>query len=339
MGIGTRPKVVDVSIQDNTNPVVYSYAIRELATTLSLAANATIGSTSVTLNAGHGFLDPASTSGQVLAIPGYYVGEVIGVAGNIITLSMPIGYNFTSGTAVTRGSKLLNVDGSGTDIVFGIAAVNGRIFDITGFTLVLMSASPMDDSLFGSLAKLAKGLTCRIRRSTTWYNNVFNARNNQDLNAIGELSYSSKAPSGKYGLSFYFDFKNYGTTCRLIGAQNQRLEFLVRDALGTLEDMQILIHGHVSDDIAAKETTQISITDTWTPISAAGESISIWTFSNTPILVTSSLTGSPTAYNAYPIKRIEYDKPLELYPDDPAEIFYAKCLSTGATETIKVDYL
>lgn len=26
MSIGTRPKAVDVSIQDNTNPVVYSYA-------------------------------------------------------------------------------------------------------------------------------------------------------------------------------------------------------------------------------------------------------------------------------------------------------------------------
>lgn len=339
MSIGVQPKVTAVSVQDNTNPVIFSHAVTSLATNLSLASDVSIGATSVVLNAGHGFVSPATTPGQMLIIPGYYMGEVLSVSTNTIGLDTPLGYAFAANTAVTRANKYLNKDGSSVPIMFGVSAVVGRIFDITGFTMTLLSASPMDDSLFGSLTKLTNGLTCRIKRSASWYNNVFVARSNQNLALFGTLEYTTKAPSGKYGVRFHFSFRDYGTTCRLVGSLGQQLEIIVRDNLSTLEDMEIMIHGHVVDDTSEKENAIIHVTDAWTPLTAAGENVAIWTYSDTPMWVTSSLSGSPLSTTGFPIRRVGWEKPLSLNADDQADIFYAKCISPGDTADIIVDYI
>jgi len=247
-GIATIKKM-DVSIQDSTNIIISSHIVSELGSAKT-ATEATVNTNTVTLDAGHGFVNPDPThTGQMFVIPGYYMGEIKTVTGNIVTLFEPFSYTFPIGTPVLRCDEYLNKNGSITQILYGFKAAAGRKFDIEGFHMTFISSSAMDDSLFASLTELANGMLCRIKKSATQYNYVFNAKSNQDLKLFGEIEYSSKAPSGKYGMTFSLRFKDhYGAVVRLNGDLAQQLEIWVRDDLSTLGEIECIIHGHVVED-------------------------------------------------------------------------------------------
>jgi len=237
---------LDVSIQDASNLVVSTHMITEQSSG-TLAQAATVNTYQVVLLPGHGFVD--GVAGQMLAIPGYYIGEVKTVSVNTLTLDLPLSYTFPAGTTVLRGNEYLNKDGSSTPVLYGIRAIPGRKFDIEGFHMTFISSAAMDDSLFASLAELSNGLMCRVKKSATQYNLLFNAKSNQDMKLYGEIEYASKAPSGKYGMTFSMKLKeHYGVVVRLDGDFDQQLEIWVRDNLSTLGEIECIVHGHVVEE-------------------------------------------------------------------------------------------
>lgn len=242
----TLDEPIDVSIQDSTNLLISVHMASEVASG-TLANEALVNTSQVTLNPGHGFID--GVAGQLFIIPGYYLGEVEHVSSNVLTLDIPLNYTFPAGTTITRGTEYINVDGSSVPVLFGIKAIAGRKFDIEGFHITFISSSPMDDSLFASLTELTNGMMCRVKKSATQYNNIFNVKSNKDMKLYGDVEYSTKAPSGKYGMTFSMRFKeHYGVVIRLDGDLGQQLELWIRDNLGTLAESESIVHGHVVED-------------------------------------------------------------------------------------------
>lgn len=234
---------IDVSITDATNLIVSPHMVTELASGTT-ATEATVNTNTVSLVAGHGFV-----VGQMFVIEGYYMGEVRAVATNLITLDVPFSYTFPAGTAVKRCGEYMNLNGATTPILFLMRAVAGRKFDIEGIRITFISAFVMDDSLFASIAELTNGLFLRIKKSATQYNNVFNAISNQDLKMFGNVFYSDKAPSGKYGMTFDLSFRDlYGVVVRLDGDFGQQIELWVRDNLTGIEEIEASVMGHVVED-------------------------------------------------------------------------------------------
>lgn len=338
MAMGSRPKVQDVSIQDATNPVILAHAVREIAET-TLLNDTPISSSSITLASGHGFVN--GTAGQVLVVEGCYMGTVLNVAGDVVTVDIPTGYAFTAGTKVLRCSKGMNVDGSTTPVVFGLKASAGRKFDITGFSISAVTTTAMDDYKFTGLATLTKPIYVRVKKSTTWYNNVLTARCNGELKLYGDVAYSSKAPSGFYGINFDFSFLNtYSVVERIDGDLGQEIQIVIPSDLSDITEMCCIFHGHVVDDSLTDGITKIDIDgSTWTPLTLVGQSATVWTKSNTPFLIASSEDGNPSVETALPMGRYENCGVLSLEPDLPSIRFYAKCINPGETSSVVVDII
>lgn len=336
MGIGSRPKVQDVSVQDATNPVLFAPILQDLGTT-TLSAEATINTTTAVLTAGHGVV-----VGNYLAVEGRYVGRVLNVATNTITLGTPFGYTFPAGTAVTRCTADMNVNASSTPVIFGLRPSSTRIFDIEGFTLSILSTVAMDDSKFGGLAALAIPITVRVKKSSTWYNNVFSAQTNGGLKLYGTVAYADKAPANYYGMNFKFSFKDvYGVVARLYGDQAQEIQIVLNSDFSGLYEFRGAFQGHVVDDSLEDGIDKIELTSTtWVPITLAGQSATVGTLSNTPVWITSSEDGNPSVDTAIPLSRnVERYTPLELEPDLATTRFYARCINAGESSSIIVDII
>lgn len=245
-GTVTIQEPLDVDIQDATNDLVSSHAVQILGTS-TFDVDAIIGSYTCTLSAGHGFVN--GVDGQMLLVDGLYSGEVLSVATNVLTLNYPFDRTYAAGTAVIRANEYMNVNGSVTPAVFIIKPEAGIKYHITGFHLAIISTTAMDDSLFGGLAALSRGLVCRVRKSAVLYNNLFVAKTNGDMALFGEVAYSTKAPAGKYGLVFSLRFKDhYGVVIELDGDLAEELQFIIRDDLRASGEIECIIHGHVVED-------------------------------------------------------------------------------------------
>lgn len=245
---------MDTRAQDAKNLKVSSHITASISYS-TLAADAVVNTSTVTLAAGHGFVN--GTDGQIFIIPGYFLAEVTGVSGNVISLDIPLTYSFPSGTVTERGYEYLNVDGSVTPVMYGFRPEVNRKFDIYGIKITFLSTVnlAMDDSLFVNIAELTKGFMSRIKISDTQYNHVFNIKKNQDFKLYGTLEYSTKAPAGKYGMDYTVEFlKLFGAIVRLDGAKGQQLEIWVRDALSAIgtvaagASIEASVLGHVVEE-------------------------------------------------------------------------------------------
>jgi hypothetical protein len=151
-----------------------------------------------TASAGHGIapldeillLDPSSDRS--------FYAQVLNTVANVITVDRPIDFAFPAAATLGRIINTnLAVNGSVTPQVFALRA--GTLpLDYTRFIFTIRSNGTMDDSLFGDLTALTRGLIFRIyngRQKT-----VFNFKNNQDMQQFSfDFIYSDKAPAGQTG--------------------------------------------------------------------------------------------------------------------------------------------
>jgi hypothetical protein len=170
--------------------------------------------------------------------------EVLGVAGDLITIDRPIDHAFPAGTTLGRiVTTNLNVDGSITPQAFSVRAGQNPS-DFVRFLITMTDDSAMDDSRFGGLPALTRGLVFRIVNG--FQRTIFCFKTNQDIKQFCyDVNYSSRAPSGYFGFSSRITFggqSKHGVVLRL-GAGDV-LQWVVQDDLTGLDTLKIAAEGH-----------------------------------------------------------------------------------------------
>lgn len=234
-----------VNIQDqHTRPLFLPFHYHLGAVTLAVPASG--GDRTVDLVAGHG-----CAVGELLSLregKAFYDGEIRGVAGNTISLGLPIDRAYSVSAQAWRGLISLDEDGSGAPIVTHVSPPPFLDFDIYGIRLVLGCAGQPDDSKFGDLGALQYGIVLRkFCASTGNYTNMGAARRNGDMALFtGQVEYTDKAGGGAYAVRIVADFAiHWGVSVRLFGANGDELQFLVQDDLTGLLEFNALAVGHV----------------------------------------------------------------------------------------------
>jgi len=243
-------RVTDTYLQDQFSPILNYYLSEKLAVT-SLASNSTTNNNQVTLTTGHGF----TTAGEWIEFweNGKYAQfEITAVAGDLITLSMPMGFPFTTEATVYRINTSLKEDGSVTPRVFTFTPDAGS-FDINSFSLNMVHSTEPDDSLFGNLAALTNGIYARRYYGEFGiYGNLLNFKTNHAFKLFSaDIVYTDKAGGEAFGTSIKKVFNSQehnGIVFRINGVKEDRVEVIVRDNLSSLSAMKLLLIGHQTVD-------------------------------------------------------------------------------------------
>lgn len=233
---------IPVRLQDPTNETLDLYFIKSL-NDVTLAANVTIDTYTLTLVNGHGCV-----AGDILRFKEgtrFMRAIVLTVATNTITIDTPFEYAFTTAASVSRGTYDMNVDGSTTRQIFEVSPSGMPIADhITGITLVIEASTATDDSKFGNLTALTNGIVLRVKDGT--YKNIFNLKTNGAFRHYGQLEYTDKSGGGNYGVALRQPFtENNGVIVRLDGLTNDSLQIIIQDNLTGLTKFRAKAHGHI----------------------------------------------------------------------------------------------
>jgi len=223
-------------IDDNTEPQDLLFA--ESLSQFTTAADTTASTTTTleydfTATAGHGLVN----GDQILLITTdrSFRAYVTNVVANVITVDTPIDFVFPSGSIGLVINTNMAVDGSATPRIFKVQAGATPVL-IRRIVISITDGSSMDDSKFGGIPALGKGLVFRIVNS--FQKSIFNFKSNDDFKlwaGPSDLVYSDKSPAGVYGVGTRLTFagkEKHGTVLKLSGTDE--LQFVVQDDLTDL---------------------------------------------------------------------------------------------------------
>lgn len=188
----------------------------------------------------------------------YYQGEILSVVadgGDNYTLGLdsPLDYAFTVLGGCSLTSADLNVNGSVAPVIFYISPeelLPGTVWDIHGVVAHIVDDATMDDTLFGGIASLTKGVVFRGVNGIT--KNFGNFKNNGDFGDYGfNPSYVDKAGGGQYAFRANLRIVDqYGTSLAMVSAEkaedSDRLQVIIQDNLTAISFFHISIQGHIS---------------------------------------------------------------------------------------------
>jgi len=326
--IGAQAIKGDVVIQDVTSNIIDVNAVQEIAST-TLATDATVDTSTVTLLPGHGAV--IGNHLAILSAQGAFIGEIINVATNVITINNRFNNTYPIGTAALITDSSMVGDFSAGDKVFGIRSGTGRKFDFYTLKLVIECATAPDDSKFGDQDALAKGFIFRKKISATQYNNLFTIRKNRDFGLHGIKTYSDKAGGGNHSVTFEYKFPaDHGAASRIDGDLGQQIEIIPQDNI-TVLSMEAVLQGHFVTDSNGMECYTLSQTE-WTPITEAGQSGTCWLVEGEAAIITHSSTG-PGGIDedkAYIVRSTA----VALVPDVSIDVFYAKARTASPVKMV-----
>lgn len=180
----------------------------------------------------------------------FYVGNVLNIVGNVITMDTPSDFDFLVGDIFQCGTKEMSIDGSITPQIFRLRAdpnLNITI-DVTRIIIHILDNSAMDDGKFGGIDALTRGIV--LRRKDGTYQNIFNVKTNGEIGELAfDKTYDDKAPSGIYGFSARLTFagqSKMGVAIRL--APDEDLQLIIQDDLTSLSSFRIMVEGHIVTD-------------------------------------------------------------------------------------------
>lgn len=236
----------DVYVLDNTSQSVKYYASKAAGAPMTLGVNTVVGSYTLTMSTGHTFT--ANDEIFIASVNRVFYAIVLSVATNVLTLDRPIDYVFsTTSTIVLEVTTNMNVNGSVTPQIFSIetSALSTDIIHINGYRLSMLDGSAMDDSTFGGITALTRGLVFRKISADGSHFVYWSAKTNGELSLlIDNMQYSSKAPTGKYGVSFESKLlESNGVSIELL--PGEELQAIVQDDLTGLDSIKVLFYGHI----------------------------------------------------------------------------------------------
>ncbi len=218
----------------------------------SLFAAAVVDAKTVTLVSEHG-----SVAGNLLVIASLgniYIGEILNVATDVITLDNPINFAYPTSSIVSRIDREMDVDGSSTSVVYSFAPPAGltppTVWSVTRLMVTMICSSLPDDGLFGNIAKLTNGIPFRIKRNSGVILQKANFKDNSDFAAEAyDVEYTTRSvPAGSYGMRCRYSFggdDKHGNPIVLDGAVGDSLEMIAQDDLTGLTQLRISAQGPV----------------------------------------------------------------------------------------------
>lgn len=237
---------IDVIVGDQTSPPILVY-MNQVQNFAVLTANFTIDTYDITVNDSTGFIVGNYVGVFNSAALRFYAGNILAVNGNVLTMDTPSDFNYTIGNPVQAGIKDMNVDGSGTPVVFSLRADPELdiTVDITRVIIHITDNTAMDDEKFGGINALTRGIV--LRRTDGTFLNIFNVKTNGEFGELAfDKTYDDKAPSGFFGMTSRLTFagaNKIGVAIRL--APDEDLQLVVQDDLTDLNRFVIMVEGHV----------------------------------------------------------------------------------------------
>lgn len=243
-------KGLDVNIQDQTSELIDLYMLElSAAITPNLTQGSSIDDFSITVDSVAGILDTGVHGINISENGKTFQAIVTDVTGLVITFNTPLDIDITTDAIVEIALWNMAVDGSATSRIFYVAPPAGVKWDITRIIFGMTGTAAMDDTTFGPIGVLSKGVVLRIVNGRT--KNIFISADNGGLaERMYDLSYPAKVPAGTYALrgrrTFAGQDKN-GVVIRLDGDEGDRLEWIIQDDLldPTFTKFACVAQGHV----------------------------------------------------------------------------------------------
>tara|TARA_R110000744_G_scaffold129162_1_gene236507 strand:+ start:347 stop:1129 length:783 start_codon:yes stop_codon:yes gene_type:complete len=201
----------------------------------------------ITVSASHGIIVGDQLVVYDAAADRLYVGNVLVVATNVITLDTPMNFAYPIATSVVlRSTKEMNVDGSTTRQTFSISPPIKSRIDITRILIQMTTTNFPEMAEFGDITGGIVGGV--VLRSVNGINvNYFNVKTNGELvNLMHDVNYYEAAKQGTNGLGgrlTYAGPSNHGVVIEL--GQDDSLEVIIQDDLSSLLSFRMIASGHV----------------------------------------------------------------------------------------------
>lgn len=238
---------IDVALQDQTTAPVFRKFHRTLSTH-HLIGQTAVNQYTITVD---GSLTPGAELLAQTAVDERALGQVVNFAAPVATLDRPVDQELSPGTTLLNVSTELAVNGSGTPVIFGIGLPPGSVqaFDVTNIFVSVVSATEPDDSKFGDLSALTRGVLFRANYVDQAFFNLYNAKTNRDLKEAADVfEYTDKAGGGRFGSAMLTRLGGqggYGVVVRV--SQDVRMEMIVQDDLSALYSFEVVARGHIVD--------------------------------------------------------------------------------------------
>jgi hypothetical protein len=166
-----------------------------------------------------------------------------------LTLDRPLGFDYT--TAAVVSNVLSNMAVSGTlanPEIFEIDPPPGTVWQFTRVLLSITDQTAMDDAKFGGITALTNGVCLRATTAAGRTVVFANWKSNADMKLdMYDVDYSTKAPSGFFGLNGRWTFTKAEVVAELDGDASpiQKLEVLIQDNLTALDTFYMRGQGRV----------------------------------------------------------------------------------------------
>ncbi len=163
---------VSVFVQDQTTDPIDVRLSRTISET-TIAVETVIDASTITLAPGHGTVIGNSLGiVNLLNSEVFFLGNALGIAGDVITVDSPVNQVYAVGSLVRVGTNDINILGSlATPVIFSVRPIPGLIGDITRVIMEIQDNVAMDFSTFGGLAALTNGCVLRVRHADGSFTN------------------------------------------------------------------------------------------------------------------------------------------------------------------------
>lgn len=240
----------DVSVQDQTTPVIIASMSNEKGSTL-LTDTAIVDSLKIIVNDTTGVAAGTYLSIFNITANRFYLANVLLADEDSVWLDTPIDFAYPAGSFVTFGNKNMNVDGSDSSIIYGLRNTDEQIgseFDITSIIIHCQTGTTVDLSKFGDIVGgLTNGIV--LRKVDGVQRNIFNTKTNGELsNLMYDFNIQAAQGNQQDGFTGRMTFggqSKMGVVIRL--RQGEDLQLIVQDSLSGLEILEIICLGHLVD--------------------------------------------------------------------------------------------
>ena len=207
------------------------------------------GATSITFTSVAGFAIGSFIKLEEGPIQEVGILTVTNIVGAVVTLDRPISNDYTTAALITEVNTNMAVAGTlASPQIFEIDPPDGVVWQLTRLLHSITASTVMDDAKFGGIAALTNGVSlraCTAAGRTVVYAN-WKSNYDQKLDMF-DVTYSSKAPAGSYGLNGRWTFTNAEVIVELDGDASpvQSLQVLIQDDLTGLDTFFMRCQGRV----------------------------------------------------------------------------------------------